>query len=102
MRQMRIILMYDIYDDNSRESNSFRNNLIKNGYYMIQYSIYVKVIPSYSQYSSEKQKISKFLPKSANVRLILLSEKQYQEIELIKGNYSKNEIINNCGRYIKL
>lgn len=101
---MRIILMYDIYETDSTSKNSikFRTNLIKNGYYMIQYSIYVKTIPSYSQFSSEKQKLIQFLPKNANIRLILLSEKQYQDIILIKGHYSRNEIVNNTRRFIKL
>ncbi|MGX9339697.1 CRISPR-associated endonuclease Cas2 [Mycoplasma sp. 332] len=90
---MRIIVMYDISmdDDNIAYYNKFRNELIKLGYSMIQYSIYVKCISAHTQYPYEKDKLIKIVPKKSNVRILLVTESQYQNIEIINGEKSLNE-----------
>ncbi|WP_277869725.1 CRISPR-associated endonuclease Cas2 [[Mycoplasma] phocidae] len=96
--------MYDIStdDDNIDQYNKFRNALYKLGYYRIQYSIYVKCIGSNTQYPYEKEKIIKVIPKKSNVRILLITEKQYGDIEILSGEKSINEHINDIERYIEI
>ncbi|QJG66136.1 CRISPR-associated endonuclease Cas2 [Mycoplasma phocoeninasale] len=103
-RYMRIIIMYDIStdEDNIDQYNKFRNALYKLGYYRIQYSIYGKCIGSNSQYPYEKEKIMKVIPKKSNVRILLITEKQYGDIEILSGEKSLNEHINDIERYIEI
>ncbi|WPB54178.1 CRISPR-associated endonuclease Cas2 [Metamycoplasma equirhinis] len=103
-RYMRIIIMYDIStsdDDMIKEYNKFRHELLKLGYFMIQYSIYVKCLTAHTQYSYEKKKTFKVIPSNSNIRIMLITESQYQNIELLSGEKSLNEIFNNNERYIK-
>ncbi|MBU4689959.1 CRISPR-associated endonuclease Cas2 [Mycoplasma zalophidermidis] len=102
---MRIIVMYDIsFEDEIavKQYTQFRNNLLKLGYFMMQYSIYVKCIPNHLSYEYEKKKIINYLPSNANIRIFMITESQYQNIELLTGKKSLNEIYNGTERYIKL
>ncbi|MDW2931343.1 CRISPR-associated endonuclease Cas2 [Mesomycoplasma ovipneumoniae] len=104
-REMRILLMYDIYSENEQQNpeyNKFVKNLLKLGYVRIQYSIYAKIIPVHTIYQSERKKIINIIPKNSNVRILLLTEQQYQNMEILSGSKSKNEIINFEQEYIKL
>ncbi|WP_427902855.1 CRISPR-associated endonuclease Cas2 [Metamycoplasma alkalescens] len=102
---MRLLLMYDIYYNTPEDTkiyNKFLNNLSKLGYTRIQYSIYAKVLVVHTEYENEKRKLLRIIPKNSNVRIVLLTEKQYQNIEILNGEKSKNEIYNLEEEYIKL
>ncbi|WP_241006949.1 CRISPR-associated endonuclease Cas2 [Mycoplasma sp. CSL10137] len=101
---MKIILMYDVSmdEDNTTNYARFRNNLLKMGYIMIQYSIYVKTIGFKTIYEYEKQKLMKIIPKRSNVRILLITEAQYSNIDILSGEKSANEIYNEKERYIEL
>ncbi|MCP9306804.1 CRISPR-associated endonuclease Cas2 [Mesomycoplasma ovipneumoniae] len=104
-REMRILLMYDIYyinEDDNKLYNKFIKELYKLGYVRLQYSIYSKIIPTHLQYNSEKKKLLRIIPKNSNIRIAMLTEKQYQNIEILNGTKSKNEIYNLEEDYIKL
>ena len=104
-RLMRIIVMYDISfadEENSKKYNKFRTKLIQMGYFMIQYSIYVKCISSHTSYPAEKTKLLNIIPKESNIRMLLITESQYQNIEFLSGNKSLNEKYNELERYIKI
>lgn len=102
-RYMRIIIMYDISltdEEQVRKYNKFRNELYKLGYFRIQYSIYVKCISSHTVYQSERSKILKIIPKNSNVRIVMITEEQYQNIELLSGDKSQTEKFNDNERYL--
>ncbi|WQQ19470.1 CRISPR-associated endonuclease Cas2 [Mycoplasmopsis cynos] len=103
-RQMRIILMYDIYNDETYKdsSNKFRNHLISLGYYMLQYSIYTKCIGCHTMYKYEINKVKKRLPYKANIRVFLITEDQYKKMDLLSGKKSNNELISEKEKYIEL
>ncbi|QGZ97247.1 CRISPR-associated endonuclease Cas2 [Mycoplasma sp. NEAQ87857] len=96
--------MYDIStdDDNVKNYTKFRNNLLSLGYCMMQYSIYVKCIGSSSMFVNEKNKLKRIIPNISNIRVLLITEKQYQEIEFLSGEKSMNEYYNGEEKYIKL
>ncbi|WP_305848731.1 CRISPR-associated endonuclease Cas2 [Mycoplasma sp. Mirounga ES2805-ORL] len=102
---MRIIIMYDVCMDNKKDIQNyqiFKNNLTKLGYYMIQYSIYGKCVSSHTVYEYEKKKILNIIPQNSNVRFFMITESQYQNIEILSGQKSLSEIYNGQERYIKL
>ncbi|WP_057235412.1 CRISPR-associated endonuclease Cas2 [Mycoplasmopsis arginini] len=104
-REMRILLMYDIYynnDEDIKMYNKFVDYLYKLGYIKIQYSIYAKILATHTEYDSEKRKILRLIPKNSNVRILLLTEKQYQNMEILNGEKAKNEIYNLEEEYIRL
>ncbi|AZZ65802.1 CRISPR-associated endonuclease Cas2 [Metamycoplasma phocicerebrale] len=101
---MKIILMYDVSmdEDNLTLYNKFRNSLIKLGYFRIQYSIYVKTIGFQTLYPYEKEKLMKIIPKKSNVRVLLVTENQYSNMDILMGEKSLNEYCNEKERYIEL
>ncbi|MCV3753584.1 CRISPR-associated endonuclease Cas2 [Mycoplasma enhydrae] len=101
---MKIIIMYDISteNDNLPFSNKFRNSLIKMGYHRMQYSIYVKTIGFQTVYNYEKERLMKIIPPKSNVRVLLVTEKQYANIDILMGEKSINEYYNDKERYIEL
>lgn len=104
-KYMRILVMYDVPNNSSEENKEytkFRKLLIKNGYTMMQYSIYIKCLNTKTKYKSEIKKISKSLPSQGNIRVLSITEKQYQDMIFLKGESNINEQVNGVERYISI
>lgn len=102
---MRLLLFFDLPVETKEEISEythFRKGLLRCGYHMVQYSVYMKVLTFKSKISDEVNKIKKILPNDGNVRIIAVTEKQYQEMYLVLGNKKVDEIYNNTERYIKI
>ncbi|WP_237077112.1 CRISPR-associated endonuclease Cas2 [Mycoplasma phocoenae] len=102
---MRIIVMYDIQMETNignKEYLLWRKKLINLGYIMMQYSIYSKCISAHTQYEYERQKLLNVMPKKSNIRIMLITENQYQKIEILNGEKSLNEFYNDNIRYVSL
>lgn len=104
-RNMRILLLFDLPSVESyekREYLQFRKHLLKNGYSMIQFSVYVKCINTQLKVDNELKKLYQFIPTNGNIRMLTVTEKQYQNMVMILGKKKINEIYNNAERYIKI
>lgn len=102
---MRLMIFYDLPFDskeNVRHYNKFRNNLFKEGFHMIQYSIYCKLCYNKESVDFVIKRINKFLPKMGNVRFLTVTEKQYQNIQIVVGKKSDKELLINDRRLIEL
>lgn len=93
-RYMRLIVFFDLptntYSD-QKEYRKFRKFLIKQGYLMMQESVYCKLALNNSIVKSEKQKIIKNKPKDGLVELLIITEKQFAHIEYIVGKKTNKE-----------
>ena len=94
-RVMRIMIFFDLptitYND-KRSYTLFRRFLIKNGFLMLQESVYSKLVLNQIVCEQIKDKIKKFCPSSGLVQMLVVTEKQYAKIEYLAGkNYSKVE-----------
>ncbi|MGL4647705.1 MAG: CRISPR-associated endonuclease Cas2 [Mycoplasmoidaceae bacterium] len=104
-RNMRLILMFDLpssEDYEKKEYLIFRKALIKNGYSMMQFSIYIKPVNFQSKVNQEIERLKKFIPRNGNIRIIQVTEKQYANMYMLLGNKKINEIYNNSKRYVKI
>lgn len=84
--------MFDLpveLEEEKRAYRDFRKNLIKEGFIMMQYSVYVRTCPNREYGIRLENRIRKFAPTKGNVRLIMITEKQYEDMKMIVG--SKNE-----------
>lgn len=91
---MRLLCMFDLpveTDVERRAYRTFRKNLIKEGFVMIQYSVYVRVCPSREYANRLETRIKKFTPVEGNVRLLCVTEKQYEDMKLLVGSRSTAE-----------
>lgn len=69
----------------------FRRRLLKEGFHMMQFSVYAKTCPTRNVLQSERNFVRKICPKKGNVRTLAITEKQYQDIEIIVGTMSLKE-----------
>lgn len=102
---MRLFIIYDLptTEDNLKKYyQEFRKNIIKLGFVMLQYSIYCKVYPNYTSMKKGQEKIRYLNPGVGNIRMFYLTEKQYEEIEIVHGSKSGNEIYNTSERYVEI
>ncbi|MFR5147649.1 MAG: CRISPR-associated endonuclease Cas2 [Eubacterium sp.] len=91
---MRMLCMFDLPVELSEERKAyreFRKNLIKEGFIMMQYSVYVRTCPSREYGIRLENRIRKFAPTQGNVRLITITEKQYNDMKIIVGSKKLNE-----------
>ncbi len=80
----------------------FRKYLIKNGYIMLQYSVYSKIFPNREAVVCHVNSLRKNVPKNGNIRIMMITEKQFTRMELIVGGKSNQEQIINEEPFIIL
>lgn len=93
-RQMRMLVFYDLPNStkiDTKNYNKFHNFLIKNGYYMVQYSIYCKLCLNYDEVNKNNNKIELNKPPRGNIRILIITEKQYESIKILVGSKSYQE-----------
>jgi CRISPR-associated protein Cas2 len=103
IKEMKIILIFDLptlTDENRRQYRYFHKKIIKLGYYMVQYSVYIKNITVQTKYDREIEKIKKNAPSQGNIRCFYITEHQYQQMHYITGQKTINEFYNNELRHI--
>ena len=93
---MRIILFFDlpmITEDDKRIYTRFRKQLVRNGYMMLQFSVYSKICTNREAAVNNILKIKKNVPEKGSIRILLVTEKQYSKMEIILGGKSRIENI---------
>ena len=93
---MRIILFFDlpmITEEEKRIYTRFRKELVRNGYMMLQFSVYSKICTNREAAVNNILKIKKNIPEKGSIRILLVTEKQYAKMEIILGGKSKIENI---------
>ena len=91
---MRLMCMFDLPVETEKEKRAyreFRKQLIKNGFVMMQYSVYIRTCPSREYTQRLENKIKKVVPANGNIRLITITEKQYNDMKILVGSKSLKE-----------
>lgn len=102
---MRVIVMFDLpvgCKREIREYSMFRKYLIKNGFLMVQYSIYSRICINNISADKYIGKIKRNLPQNGHVRVLVITEKQYAGMSILLGEKSKNEDLLQDKRFISL
>lgn len=91
---MRMICMFDLPVETEEEKRAyrvFRKNLMREGFFMIQYSVYVRTCPSRDYVKRMEKRIQKIVPQKGNIRLFTITEKQYMDMKLLVGSHNETE-----------
>lgn len=102
---MRLIVFFDlpmVSKTEIRIYNKFRKWLIENGYIMMQYSIYVKLFNNRDSAENHIVMLKRYIPKQGQVRIVMITEKQYENIKIIVGGISKQEKVSDIEPMIVL
>ena len=101
---MRVIVFFDlptITESDRREYTKFRKFLVKEGFIMMQESVYTKILLNNTMADLLKNKLRKNKPKSGLVQVLTITEKQFASIEYLNGT-SQNNIEESTDRLILL
>jgi len=101
---MRIIVFFDlpvVSSSQRREYVKFRKFLIKNGFMMLQESVYCKLALNGTVSNSIVDNVHKNSPPEGLVQLLTVTEKQYAKMDLIIGNI-KSDVLDSDERLIIL
>ncbi len=103
-RFMRVIVLFDlpmITSKDLREYRHFRNNLIRGGFYMMQESVYCKMELNHTGVNNTKQYLNKYKPVTGLVQILIITEKQFANIDYLVGQYH-NDTLDNDQRLVVL
>lgn len=90
---MRVMLFFDLPSVTKEELKCYRHfikNLKKNGFYMLQESVYVKMAIDSQVTTSTINKVKSFLPPKGNIIVLSLTEKQFSNMEILLGENQTN------------
>ncbi len=94
---MWIMVMFDMPTETKKDKKKyrwFRGRLIKEGYIMMQYSIYIKSYHSYESAVYGKKKLKEFIKVNllkGSIRIMLFTDKQFSNMDIIVGAKKKSE-----------
>ncbi len=101
---MRMIVFFDLpvtSDDEKKTYRQFHTFLIKNGFLMLQNSVYTKIVLNASVLNSVREIIYKNVPKSGNICMLNITEKQFAGMEFLAGA-KKSDVIDSDNRLVEL
>lgn len=89
---MWLFAMFDLPVDKPelrREYAQFRAALLKQGFTMLQYSVYVHYVASEDSDETLRRKVHAALPSHGQVRIISITDRQFEKMEIYVGKKRK-------------
>ncbi|MGB8764392.1 MAG: CRISPR-associated endonuclease Cas2 [Burkholderiales bacterium] len=93
-RFMRLMVFFDLPSVTRAEKRGyvlFRRFLLQDGYDMIQWSVYGRMVNGFDDAEKHLKRLAANLPKEGSVRCLQVSEKQFSNIKLLVGQRSHQE-----------
>lgn len=93
---MRTIVFFDLPTlslEDKKQYRKFRKFLIKEGFFMMQESVYSKLSLNQINVRTIKDRIEKAKPKSGIVQILTVTEKQFQSMEYLVGEKRDDLIV---------
>ena len=87
-RFMRVLVFFDLPVTSALErkrATQFRNYLIKDGFYMIQFSLYGRLCNTLENAELHQNRVAVQVPPAGSVRSMIVTEKQYSSMKILCG-----------------
>lgn len=104
IRIMRMMVFFDLptlTGEDRRNYRHFRSLLIKNGFIMLQESVYCKMLTTPSVENSARRLLSNNKPPSGVVQTLIVTEKQFNHMVYLVGE-NTSDVIDSEDRLIVL
>ena len=85
---MWVIVMFDLPTDTPQARKAyarFRTDLLKDGFTMMQYSVYIRHCASIENAKVHVVRMGKCVPSAGEVRFLTITDKQFGRIEVFVG-----------------
>lgn len=101
---MRVLVFFDLPMETKEERRAytkFRKFLLRNGFLMLQESVYCKLALNTTAVNTIVEQVHKNSPAEGLVQLLTVTEKQYAKMDLIVGTV-KSEVLDSDERLVIL
>ncbi len=91
-RIMWLFVLFDLPTETKkdrRNAQQFRKNLLKDGFTMMQFSVYLRHCASYESADVHEKRIKKLLPPLGKVTILRITDKQYGNMMNFWGRLEK-------------
>ena len=91
---MRLLVFFDLpvkKRKERKEATQFRNFLIKDGFYMVQFSLYARLCNTIESAIMHENRVKTQAPKYGSVRSMIITEKQYASMNILSGEPKPKE-----------
>ena len=92
----RLLVLFDLPTTGKAERRAaagFRKDLIGNGFCMMQYSVYSRYCNSDAVVETHITRLRRYVPSKGSVRILIITEKQFEKMEVLVGETTENEKI---------
>ncbi len=101
-RFMRVLVMFDLPTETIEDRKAyrdFRKDIMKNGFFMLQESVYCKMVLNESAKNNTIMALKRKKPSRGLVQVLSVTERQFQKMEFLVGS-SKTEVIDTDERLV--
>lgn len=87
-RIMWVLVLFDLPTVTKKEkkvASAFRKQLIKDGFTMFQFSMYIRHCPSRENAAVHVKRVKRELPQNGHVGILCITDKQFGDIEIYFG-----------------
>lgn len=89
---MWVLVFFDLPTETKKErriASQFRLNMIKDGFVMFQFSIYMRHCPSRDNAEVHIKRVKNRLPEKGHVGILSITDKQFGDMEIFYGHKHK-------------
>ncbi len=101
---MRVVVFFDLPTETAeerREYRKFRTALLKNGFFMMQESVYSKIALNNTAAEVIKETVRKFRAKKGIIQMLTVTERQFENMEFVLGQ-KQTAVVDSPDRWVLL
>ncbi|NBI12050.1 CRISPR-associated endonuclease Cas2 [[Haemophilus] felis] len=91
---MRLIVFFDLpvtTPAKCKAANQFRQFLLKDGYQMLQLSVYARIVRGRDSLEKHNKRLCEHLPEEGSIRCLEVTEKQFAGMKVLLGELKLQE-----------
>ncbi|MDO5055284.1 MAG: CRISPR-associated endonuclease Cas2 [Pasteurella oralis] len=91
---MRLIVFFDLpvtTKEKRKAASQFRHFLLKDGYQMLQLSVYARIIRGRDAMQKHNKRLCENLPEEGSIRCLEVTEKQFASMTILLGELKPQE-----------
>ena len=103
-RFMRVVVFFDLPTETAEERRDyrrFRAALLKNGFFMMQESVYSKIILNNTAANVIKETVRKLKTGKGLIQMITVTERQFENMEFVLGK-KQSTVVDTAERLVVL
>lgn len=91
---MWLFVFFDLPTKTKKERQKytrFRNFLLKDGFIMMQFSVYARICKGDDSVDTHKKRVKEKIPSRGHIRMVSITDLQYGKMETLVGEKSEEE-----------